>query len=196
MFDKFQDYLFSLLSSPLQKGSKVTNQFYILFKVFGKLLDRTKQDIFRVRAESMIMTASEIMLVEHGIDRDMPRLKGESVENYRMRLAMKSEIAERAGMDEGIRLAVRALGYESAYTEPYYIHDPERWAEFIVYLSSSEQSGVNDIAIIDREVMKVKPARSKPNYGIGADHNLIIKSQVDIYEFEYPICNVLICGTQ
>ena len=44
------------------------------------------------------------------------------------------------------------------------LHDPERWAEFIIILGGKYPSGVNDIAVIDGEVMKVKEASSKPFY--------------------------------
>ncbi len=195
MFEKFQDYMYYLLFSPLKKVAKANNQFYILFKVIGKLFDKLKQDIFRVREESMVISASPRMLEEHGRDRRMNRLKGESIENYRTRLSMKNIIAEQAGTELGILLALKALGYEQSRIEPFYIHDPSRWAEFLVYLGSKQQSGVNDIAIIDKEVMKVKPASAKPNYGIGSESGIIIKPDSKYIPVEYPICNVLICNT-
>jgi hypothetical protein len=58
MFDKFGDYMFSLLFGPLLKVKKAVNQFYLFFKVVGKLFDEIKTAIFTVRAESMIITGS------------------------------------------------------------------------------------------------------------------------------------------
>ena len=62
MFEKFSDYMYSLLFTPLKKISQVRNQFYIFFRIIGKLFDDTKADIFRVREESMIASASTMML--------------------------------------------------------------------------------------------------------------------------------------
>lgn len=194
MFEKFQDYMYYLLFGPLKKVAKAKNQFYILFKVLGKLFDQTKQDIFRVRAESMVISASSLMLEEHGRDRRMKRLKGESVENYRMRLSMKNIIAEKAGTNEGILLALKALGYEQSRIEPFYIHDPERWAEFLVYLSSKQQVGINDMAVIDKEVMKVKPASGKPSYGIEEYTQVEARSEFKGGLYRYPLCNTFLCG--
>ena len=195
MFEKFQDYMYYLLPGPLKKIAKAKNQFYTLFKIFGKVFDQTKKDIFRVREESMIISASDKMLEEHGRDRTMKRLKGEDIESYRMRLSMKKIIAEKAGTNEGILLALKALGYDKSRIEPFYLHDPDRWAEFTIYLSSKQQSGVNDISIIDKEVMKVKPASGKPSYGIGSESGIIINTEFKLYLIEYQICNILICGT-
>lgn len=194
MFDKFVDYMYYLLFSPLKKVIKKNNQFYIFFKVLGKLFDRTKEDIFRVREEAMIVSASEDLLHVHGAERDMPRLKGEDIENYRMRLMMKNIIAEEAGTKKGILTALRALGYDQSYIEPYYLQDPERWAEFIVYLGSKAPSGINDIAVIDAEVMKVKPARSKPNYGIEEGTLGVVRSSFTSYSPSFPLCNTIVCG--
>lgn len=113
--------MFSLLFTPLKKGKQAANQFYIFFKVAGRLFDDTKADIFRIREESMVASASESMLPEHGKDRDMPRLKGETAEGYRTRLSMKAIIAEKAGTKEGILLALAALGYEKSVLEPMYL---------------------------------------------------------------------------
>ncbi|WP_018752683.1 hypothetical protein [Paenibacillus sanguinis] len=180
MFEKFSDYMFYLLFGPLKKVIKKGNQFYIFFKVIGKLFDRSKQDIFRVREESMLISASELLLDEHGRERDMPRLKGEDLESYRMRLMMKNVIAEQAGTKNGILVALKALGYDQSYIEPYYLYDPARWAEFIVYLGSKTPPGVNSLSVINAEVMKLKPARSKPNYGIRFDfhHQYKIKTRL------------------
>ncbi|SHI88198.1 serine/arginine repetitive matrix protein 2 [Lutispora thermophila] len=193
-FKEFGEYMFSLLFTPLRKGKKAANQFYIFFKVVGKLFDDTKRDIFRVRAESMVISASEVMLPEHGKDRDMPRLKGEDIEAYRTRLSMKAIIAEQAGTREGVLLALKALGYEQSYIEPFYKTDPERWAEFIIFLRGKNPSGINDIRIIDAEVMKVKEASAKPNYGVDSGNVLGIRSMGQSGFSGYPLCGTVVCG--
>ena len=159
MFDNFGDYMFSLLFTPLQGVKKAANQFYIFFKAIGKLFDMAKVAIFRVREESMVITASEPMLAVHGEDRDMPRLQGESVEGYRMRLSMKEIIALQAGTKDGIILAVKAFGYKNVRLEPLYLTDPTRWAEATVWISGGDFI-VTDRDVIQVEINKVKPARS------------------------------------
>ncbi len=194
MFEKFCDYMYSLLFTPLKKIKQTANQFYIFFRVIGKLFDDTKEDIFRVREESMVVSASEIMLPEHGKDRDMARLKGETVEGYRTRLSMKAIIAEKAGTEQGILLALAALGYEHSYIERMSLHDPERWAEFIIVLGGKYPSGVNDIAVIDGEVMKVKEASSKPFYGIEERNIVEIRERYRSGLYAFPICGRWKCG--
>ena len=89
-------------------------------------------------------------------DSDMPRLEGEDVESYRTRLSMKGVISEWSGTKTGILYALAALGYEESTIEPFSYQDPERWAEFIVFLKGSKQSGINNLTVIDAEVRKVK----------------------------------------
>lgn len=194
MFEKFSDYMYSLLFTPLKKIRQAGNQFYLFFKVVGKLFDDTKADIFRVREESIVASASEVMLPEHGRDRDMTRLKGETVEGYRTRLSMKALIAEKAGTEQGILLALAALGYEHSYIERMSLHDAERWAEFIIFLGGKYPSGVNDIAVIDAEVMKVKEASSKPFYGIEERNIVEIRERYRSGLYVFPICGRWKCG--
>ena len=194
MFEKFSDYMYSLLFTPLKKVKQTANQCYIFFKVIGKLFDEAKDDLFRVREESMIASASEIMLPEHGRDREMNRLKGETVEGYRTRLSMKALIAEKAGTNAGILLALSSLGYEHSYIERMSLHDPELWAEFIVFLGGKYPSGVNDIAVIDTEVMKVKEASSKPFYGIEERNIVEIREHYRAGLYVFPICGRWKCG--
>lgn len=195
MFEKFGDYMFYLLNAPLKKGRKKSNQLYIFMKVIGKLFDDTKKDIFRVRDESMVISASPVMLPVHGQDRQMSRLKNEDIEAYRTRLSMKAIIAEKAGSEEGILLALAALGYEQSYIEPMWKQDVELWAEYIIFLRGKNLSGVNNLNIIDSEVMKVKQASGLPHYGAGSGNRIEIKSVLSSSLFEYPLCNTIICGT-
>lgn len=194
VFEKFGEYMFYLLNSPLKKGRKNSNQFYIFFKVIGKLFDDTKRDIFRVRDESMVISASPVMLPVHGQDRQMARLRNEDIEAYRTRLSMKAIIAEKAGSEEGILLALAALGYEQSYIEPMWKQNPERWAEFIIFLRGENPSSVNDLSLIDAEVMKVKQASSKPFYGSAVGNQILISSQVQDGKTGFPLCNTIVCG--
>lgn len=193
-FDTFGEYMSSLLFGPLKRGKRAVNQFRIFFRVIGRIFDGMKEDAFRVRLEASIATASPIMLPVHGQDREMPRLEGETVEAYRARLSMKGLISEWGGTRQGILYALAALGYERSYIEPFSLQDPDRWAEFIVFLSGTKQSGVNNIEVIDAEVRKVKEGSSKPAYGMDAGNALLIRSQLKTGLSWYPQCGEIVCG--
>lgn len=193
-FETFGEYMFDLLFGPLKKGKRSVNQFFIFFKVVGRIFDGMKKDIFRVRDEANIATASPVMLPVHGQDRDMPRLEGEDVESYRTRLSMKAIIAREAGTKQGILRALTALGYSQSYIEPFSLQDPERWAEFIVFLKGPKQPGVNNLAVIDAEVRKVKEGSSKPAYGMDAGNGILISCTLKIGTTWYPRCGEIPCG--
>lgn len=157
MFEKFGDYMFHLLFAPLKRVRKSANQFYIFFKVIGRLFDQCKQDLFRLREESSVLTCSDAMLPVHGQDRDMVRLNGESLDGYRTRLAMKGIIAEKAGTNEGIRHLAKAFGYENVVIEPS--EEPGRWAEATVRFIGGSIV-LDDRALLLYELNKIKPART------------------------------------
>lgn len=160
-FETFGEYMFELLFAPLKKGKRTVNQFYILFRVVGKVFDGLKEDALRVRDETNVVSASPVMLPVHGQDRDMYRLDGESIEAYRTRLAMKGIISEWSGVNRGILYVLAAMGYEQSRIEPAFPHGSEHWAEFIIHLRSSKQNGINDLDVIIAEVNKVKEGSSK-----------------------------------
>ena len=193
-FDTFGAYMFDLLFAPLKRGKRAANQFFIFFKVIGRIFDGMKKDAFRLRDELNVATASPVMLPVHGQDRDMPRLEGESIENYRARLSMKGIISEWGGTKSGILYALTSLGYEQSTIEPFSYQDPERWAEFIVFLKGSKQSGVNNLAVIDAEVRKVKEGSSKPAYGAESGGGIEIHSKTFSGFSRYPRCGEIVCG--
>ena len=193
-FDTFGEYMFDLLFAPLKKAKRSVNQLRIFFRVVGREFDDVKAAIFRVRDEANVATASPVMLPVHGQDRDMPRLEGESVEAYRTRLCMKGLVAEWGGTKQGILYTLTALGYEQSRIEPFALQDPERWAEFIIFLKGSAQSGVNNLAVIDAEVRKVKEGSSKPAYGAEAGVGIFIRSEVKSGVSAYPRCGEIACG--
>lgn len=163
-YDHFGEYMFDLLFAPLKKGKRAVNQFFIFFKVIGRVFDGLKEDALRVRDETNIATASPVMLPVHGQDRNMPRLAGESVEGYRTRLAMKGIIAHWAGTVKGIQYAMAALGYEHSTIEPAYRHDPARWAEFVVQLGPGNSEAVQELRTVYGEIQKVKEGSSRLAY--------------------------------
>lgn len=175
-YDNFGDYMFDLLFAPLKKGKEAANQFRIFFRVIGKDFDDVKKAFFRVRDEANVVSASPVMLPVHGQDRDMPRLEGEDIEAYRTRLSMKGLISEWGGTRQGVLYALASLGYDKSYIEPFSVQDPERWAEFIIFLKSSKQSGVYNLDVIDAEVRKVKQGSSKPAYGMETGAAVVLHS--------------------
>lgn len=193
-FDSFGAYMFDLLFAPLKKGRRAVNQFAIFFRVVGREFDDLKAAIFRVRAEANVASASEVMLPVHGQDRDMPRLMGETAEAYRTRLSMKGIISEWGGTKRGILYALSALGYEHSYLEPLCYQDPDRWAEFIVFLGGKYPSGVNDIDIIHKEIARVKEGSSRVAYGIEERNIVEIRERYRCGRYAMPICGRWKCG--
>ena len=47
-FDTFGEYMFDLLFAPLKRGKRAANQFFIFFKVIGRIFDGMKKDAFRI----------------------------------------------------------------------------------------------------------------------------------------------------
>lgn len=194
--NSFKDYMYYLLTTPLKKVSKIKNQFNILFDVLGKYFDNSMEILFFAREQSMLDKADQLFLPEYGKDRRMQRYNNETLENYRNRLMTKNEIAEKAGSIEGILLALKSIGYNKAFIEPYYLFDPDRWAEFIIFLDDKDdkQNEINDLGIVDIEVRKVKQASSLPSYGSIVGNNIKIYSEEKRGYSKFPLCNTIVCG--
>jgi len=169
-FETFGEYMFSLLFAPLKKGRRAVNQLGVFFRVVGRIFDGMKRDAFRIREEASIATASPVMLPVHGQDRDMPRLEGEDIEAYRGRLSMKGIISEWGGTRQGILYALASLGYMQSDVQPFSLQNPERWAEFIVYMGKGNGRAVRDLVIVYQEIMRVKQASSKLAYLVYTDN--------------------------
>lgn len=164
IFKKFGDYMFYLLTAPLKKD-KQHNQFYLFFKVTGTVFDDIKQDIFKLRRQRISSTAEPVMLDIIGQDRKMTRLQGEPVEAWRKRLQMKAIIAELAGSEKGILLALESVGYDYAYIEPLWKADPERWAEInVVFQKDIDEEEYIDFQSIKQAVMETKQASTFPHF--------------------------------
>ncbi len=192
--ERFGDYMFHLLHGPLKKAWTAGNQFRTLLRVLGKHFDEAKRDLNLVRADTMIITAEETALMELGKERDMPRLDGEPLEDYRLRLLSKRAIAEQAGTNQAILLTLARLGYDRSFAEPCFMYDPERWAEVDVYLGSNLEPGIRDVELIAREVDKVKPASAKINYMTEQVRKVAILSGITSVGLMYPMCGLQRCG--
>lgn len=155
-FEHFADYMFALLFGPLKKAQKAANQYFLFFEVIGKLFDELKEDIFRIRDEANIATASTTMLPIHGEDREKIRFEGEPWELYRKRLMMHGIVAAQAGTTAGIISLVKSMGYQNVHLEPLFLTDPTRWAEATLWISGGNIV-IDDRTAILSEVNRIKP---------------------------------------
>ncbi len=156
----FPEYLYFLLPSALKKNGKKASGWWMLSAVLGRRAQRLKDTILSVREQTMILTCAEALLPVFGQERDMPRLKGETARQYRLRLLQKYKIAEMAGTNEGILTAVKALGHDNVTIEPMHQTDPDRWAEATVWISGTK-AVIPNREIIQQEINNQKPASAK-----------------------------------
>lgn len=180
MFNKFSNYMFSLVHYPL-KVLKEKSKIYILFKVVGLQYDDIKNKILEVSKQSNINTATDIYLDKLAIDRNMFRYEGEDDDKLRRRLISKPEVMKKAGTKQGIILALNSLGYD-VEIEPCYLYDKKRWAEFYVVVIEDIDNSYYNFKIIKDTVMEVKQASSKPNYA----YKFIINNSI-IEKFTYKL---------
>lgn len=194
-FDNFGEYMFQLLFAPLKKSRRNANQLFIFFRIIGREFDDLKKMLFRLREECNVASASPVMLSVHGQDRDLPRLAGEDDEAYRTRLMMKGVVASWGGTKKGIVYELASMGYDLSYIEPVSYEDPERWAEFRVYLGSSGSSSVTDLKLVSAQVNKVKEASSLAEYGIEDRNRVEIRSWNRQGQYAHQrICGRFRCG--
>lgn len=194
-FKSFKDYFYYLLPMPMKKLKAALNKWAAFGNVVGGYFDEAAQDLRWVRRQTMLHTCDDELLSIHGIEREMPRLRGETLEVYRDRLKSKAEIARLAGTKRSVQLAVESLGYDRCQIEPYYRYDPARWAEFMVWLRASKAAGINDLSLIDERVCKVKQASSLPNYGAEQAQRVTIIRSVILGQRMVPLCGTFRCGT-
>lgn len=193
-FETFGEYMFHLLFAPLKSGKRAVNQFWIFFRVIGREFDELKAAFFRLREEANAASASELMLNVHGQDRGMARIAGEDAESYRRRLVMQGVVSTWGGTKKGILYALASMGWDRSYIEPAATQDPERWAEFVVYLGSSSESSIPSLEAIDAQIRKVKEASSRPDYGLEERKVIEIRNASRAGMFEYRICGRFRCG--
>lgn len=155
MFDGFGKYMYYLLPAPLKRAVQATNQFWIWCKVIGKQIDGLQQDIYTVREQSMIATAGEEVLTLHGIDRGAHRMRGETLDNYRLRLMLYTRIAEQAGTNQAIYYVARSFGYDNVQITRN--ENADHWAEATVALIGGSIV-LDDRNLLLAELNRVKPA--------------------------------------
>lgn len=165
MFDKFSDYMQYLLPSALKRQKK-QNQLLIYCKVIGRLYDALLQSALRIREETILETCNHEMLEVFGNDYEMPKLRGETTEMYRRRLQMKALTAAAAGTQKGILYAMESVGYPNCTITPFYLTEPDRWAEIRIDTFTESVDVDNPITYgsVVAEVMKVKKASTLPHW--------------------------------
>lgn len=182
----FAEYMWYLLTTPFKKVRKEVNAWYAYCRAIGSMFDEVKEAFLRARDEGMIATCSDFMLQEQGEERGLQRYKGESVDNFRKRIAMYEEVCELGGLNEGILLAVRSLGYvdPQIISASKYTNDATRWAEFYLIvqmdLDSKHPIGFD---VLQSTVRRWKECEAKDNYMF--HYNLPVKGFSDFLAVIY-----------
>lgn len=191
----FHEFMWKLAHEPLKKSSNQKNDISKLLHAFGEVLEDTKDNIFLIRRQGLLMTATGKALDAHGGER-FPRYNGESDEQYRNRLLARKELARKAGTVEGMLLTLQSLGYSDAEIHPFYVFDPERWAEFYILLNKDTLNKLNNLDIVMSEIMRVKTASSYPIYAFAYYKNIeiITRSMIGNSYLNMLICGVNKCG--
>lgn len=183
MIDNFVEYMWYLFTTPYKKIRKALNSWYILCKVFGRRFDELKEDVLRARDEGMVATCCHEMLPVHGADRRLFRYEGEQAENFRSRIAMYEEVCRLGGTDEGMILAVMALGFldvEKKTAKELY-GDMERWAEFYIILPMDLDTVYPiGLKLLKKEVRKIKEVGALDNYLIRLQGRMYLQDTVQL----------------
>lgn len=163
----FAEYMWYLLTTPFKKVQKEVNAWYAYCLAIGAMFDEIKEAFLRARDEGMIATCSDFMLAEQGKDRGLNRYQGESLDNFRKRIALYEEVCELGGLNGGILLAVRSLGYSEPQiiSAPKLTNDAARWAEFylVIQMSLDEEHPIG-FDILQSTVRRWKECEAKDNY--------------------------------
>lgn len=184
--DNFRDYIYYLLWSPLKKIEKGKNAWYKLAKVYGSLFDKAKAAILKAREETMVATCSSAMLQVHADERRLTRYTDETDENYRRRIATYPEVCRLGGTDQGVKLAVKALGYDRVEikTIKEFYGDSDRWAEFLVNINMEfTETFPIGFDILRKAVRQTKEVGAKDNYlfTFHVSHVVIMRYESSVY---------------
>lgn len=191
----FHEFMWKLAHEPFRKSKNQNNDISKLLHAFGEVLEDLKDNVFLIRRQGLLMTASEKALDAHGGKR-FPRYAGESDEQYRNRLLARKELARKAGTVEGMLLTLQSLGYADAEIHPFYVFDPERWAEFYILLNKDTLNQLNNFDIVLSEIMRVKTASSYPIYAFAyyKSIEIITRSMIGTSYLNMLVCGVNKCG--
>lgn len=175
------DYLWDLLRSALR--AVLPSDVRIWVDTLASSLADLKQAIYSLRRAWVLATAAGEALDLHGQDRGLPRYPGETDDLYRRRLQAAYYIYAMGGTNDGLKEALRVLGYPNAEIYELFkdgvvtpLHNGQslynaaaahrggnRWAEFKV-LTDIEQDRpftANDLALAKQTIKKTKASHSK-----------------------------------
>lgn len=158
----FSDYFYYLMHRVFKRAPQPDSDADKLTKALGPNYDEAMESIFKLREQSMVITAEGKGLDKHGKDRLLPRYGGESDEAYRLRLLNAFSIHSQVGSEPSMAEAFNRLGFSEAQIIEMKQVDPARWAEFRVEVKIPE-SGFSEV---DRTsflntIRKMKPAHTK-----------------------------------
>lgn len=168
MFEKFRDYLYYLLPSPLKRLKRTKNQWYIFFKVIGDEYDKVQAELEHALDQTSVVTCNVDMLQYYAQDRGIYRYPEEDDEAFRSRIALQDEVEALGGTKAGIILAAKTLGYEEVehlwYPDLGY---PDKWSQFLLRVGvRNESEHPVNIGVLVKEIRKVKDSTSLDNYAL------------------------------
>lgn len=165
--DKWKDYFWYLLPSPLKIVSQKLNQWYIFFKVIGDEYDKVQAELERAVDETTIATCSDILLPYFAEDRNLYRYAGENNDSFRSRIAMFDELESLGGTEEGILLAASSVGYNQVehIWLPELEGDSKNWATFLIIANEDLEDDLQlDFKILQKEIRDKKESISQDIY--------------------------------
>jgi Phage tail protein (Tail_P2_I) len=157
-------YMWWLLPNTLKKKLQGESLISKLLNIFGEELDESKTETLNMRREMLIATATGEYLDEHGRERDLERIPGETDDEYRFRLISAYVVKKRGGTIPGMIEACALLGLEVEVSEVYKT-DPTRWAEFELQIIGGDLNILNQ-SIFYQTIQALKPAHTRVVYTV------------------------------
>ncbi len=207
----FIDYLWELPHIIFKRLPRDNTDIDKLAQGLGPVFDETKDVIFQIRQQSLIITAIGKALDAHGLDRQLPRYNGETDDQYRLRLLAAFNTYTEGGTEAGMIKALRVLGYQYATVYPCYkekykwvfldgsrtldgswsigpqtldanLEYVYRWFEFVVKLNTGETPTTEEDKKIRAIIDLTKPAEAKL-YEINPAVQILTLPGIVLYEW-------------
>lgn len=187
---EFFNYLWGLLNRPLKKGKE--NKRWLT--ALGAELDDLKQSIFQLRKAWLVKTAPKEGLELLGEARGLPRYKDEDLELYRERVLAAFETYQNGGTYPAVKKTLSVLGYPNSEIQLLYNIDPDRWAEFNIFLNQEKINEAKNLDVVKKEIRRVKQASSLPNYIATYYQKFLLKPKDIIANSNLrPACGTISC---
>ena len=187
---EFFNYLWGLLNRPLKKGKE--NKRWLT--ALGAELDDLQQSIFQLRKAWLVKTAPKEGLELLGEARGLPRYKDEDLELYRERVLAAFETYQNGGTYPAVKKTLSVLGYPNSEIQLLYNIDPDRWAEFNIFLNQEKINEAKNLDVVKKEIRRVKQASSLPNYIATYYQKFLLKPKDIIANSNLrPACGTISC---